>query len=215
MTASIWYISKYVTPQYAAKLGARGFHILREFARLGHRAVLITSDSNHLATPPRLRGPRFHENVNGVDVHWLRTRKYRSADSIGRIISWLDFEWRLFRMPHTELPRPEVIIVSSLSLLTILNGLWLRRRYRCKLVFEVRDIWPLTLVGTGGYSPRNPIIMLLAWIEKLGYSRADLIVRYHAESAGTCRRGGRRQLAPWSAYRKALASKLSIIRRSL
>lgn len=176
MPLTIWYISKYVTPPYAAKVSARGFLLLREFVREGHCAVLITSDSNHLATPPKLTGPRLNEEVDGVDVHWLRTWKYSGARSIGRMISWLDFEWRLWRMPKSDLPRPDVLIVSSLSLLTVLNGIWLRRKYGCKLVFEVRDIWPLILTESGKISAWNPLVILLGWIERLGYRRADLIV---------------------------------------
>lgn len=176
MSKTVWYISKYVVPVYAARVGARGFLLLREFVRRGHRAVLITSDSNHLATPPQLLTSYFSESIDGVDVHWLRTLKYRKARSIGRILSWLDFEFRLWRFPKAALPRPDVIIVSSLSLLTILTGFWLRRRYRCKLVFEVRDIWPLVLVEAGNFSRLNPIIILLGCIERLGYTYADLIV---------------------------------------
>ena len=97
MKKNIWYISKYVTPPYAAKVGTRGFLILREFARLGYSALLITSDSNHLATPPRFEGQCLEEVVDGVVVRWLRTRKYRGARSLGRVVSWLDFEWQLWQ----------------------------------------------------------------------------------------------------------------------
>jgi glycosyltransferase involved in cell wall biosynthesis len=79
-------------------------------------------------------------------------------------------------MPKTQLPKPDVIVVSSLSLLTVLNGLLLRRKYRCKLVFEVRDIWPLTMVEEAGYSRFNPFVMLLGWVERFGYKRADCVV---------------------------------------
>jgi glycosyltransferase involved in cell wall biosynthesis len=174
--AAIWYISKYVTPPGTAKVGARGFLILREFIRAGHKAVLITSDSNHLATPPKLHTPRLHETVDGVEVHWLRTRKYSGPRSLGRILSWFDFEFQVWRLPLKTLPKPDVVIVSSLSPLTIFNGLRLRHRYGCKLVFEIRDIWPLVLTTVGGMSPRHPAVKFLAWVERLGYRRADLIV---------------------------------------
>jgi len=173
---SIWYISKYSGPPYAAKVGARGFLLLREFARMGNKPVMITSDSNHLATPPHLKAAQLYEQIEDVDVYWLRTKKYKGARSIGRIISWFDFEFQLWRMPKENLPIPDIIIVSSLSLLTIVNGLWLRRRYGCKLIFEVRDIWPMVLTESGGFSPLNPFVIFLGWIEKLGYKTADLIV---------------------------------------
>ena len=176
MSATIWLISKYVAPVNAAKVGARGFLLLREFARLGHRPVLITSDSNHVANTPVLAGRLLDERVDGVQVRWLRTFKYGNPSSFRRILSWFDFEWKLWRMPHSNLPVPEVVIVSSLSLLTILTGLRLRRRYGCQLVFEVRDIWPLLLYAAGNLSPLHPLCLFLGYLERLGYRHADLIV---------------------------------------
>lgn len=176
MQGSVWYISKYVTPPYASRVGTRGFMLLREFARAGHSAVLLTSDSNHLATPPSFSGSHFCETVDGVEVRWLRTIKYGTARSFRRILSWFHFEWQLLRLPKASLPKPDVVIVSSLSLLTVLTGLWLRQRYRCRLVFEVRDIWPLVLVDIGKVHPWHPLVLLLGWVERLGYRKADLVV---------------------------------------
>jgi len=150
--------------------------IMRELARMGHRTVIFTSDSSHFARAPDFAGTHLVSEVEGVGVCWIRTLKYGAAKSFRRVLSWLDFEWRLFRLPKNDFPKPDVIIVSSLSLLTIFNGLLMRLRYRCPLVFEVRDIWPLTIIEEGGYSPRNPFVVGLAWIERLAYARADVVV---------------------------------------
>jgi len=172
----IWYISKYVVPPTQAGVGSRGFHILREIARMGHQCLLVTSDSNHLAKIPALEEPYRLETVQGVDVCWLRTRKYVGAKSLGRALSWLDFEWKLLRHRKRSLPKPDVIIASSLSPLTILNGIWLKHKFKCRLVFEVRDIWPLTIVEEGNFSRFNPFVIALGLIERIGYCRADQIV---------------------------------------
>ena len=174
--ACIWYISKYVAPPARASAGGRGYLIMRELALRGHRCVVVTSDSNALTEVPELEQPYLRQEVEGLDLWWVRTLKYQVAKSPRRILSWLHFEWRLFLMPKASLPRPDVIIVSSLSLLTILNGFLLRRRYGCRLIFEIRDIWPLTIIEEGGFSPRNPLVRLLGWVEKLGYRHADAIV---------------------------------------
>lgn len=173
MKKNIWYISKYVAPSYAAKVSARGFLILSALAKKGHQCTLITSDSNHLINAPIFHGSIMQECVDDVDVTWLKTWKYKGARSLGRMVSWLDFEWQLFKMPKKMLTKPDVIIVSSLSLLTILNGLWLKRKYGSKLIFEVRDIWPMVLVTSGGVNPYNPFVLLLSWLEKLAYKKAD------------------------------------------
>lgn len=143
---------------------------------MGLRVVLITSDSNQLGQMPKVEKAYTHQHADGMDVWWVRTLKYKVAKSLRRILSWLDFEWRLWLMPKTEMPRPDVVVVSSLSLLTILNGFGLRWRYGCRLVLEIRDIWPLTLTQEGGFSRWNPLVLGLAWIEWLGYRYSDVIV---------------------------------------
>lgn len=150
--------------------------IMKEVARLGYQSVLVTSDSIHLANVPHLNKAYQIEFGDGMRICWVRTYKYKSAKSLSRIISWLDFELGLLRMPKGDLPTPDIIIISSLSLLSILSGFILRSRFKCRLVFEIRDIWPLTLTEEGGYSPYNPLILLLAFIEKLGYRYADIVV---------------------------------------
>jgi glycosyltransferase involved in cell wall biosynthesis len=172
----VWYVSKYVAPPGKGSASGRGYLLMKELARSGDRVVIITSDSNELAQVPVLDRPYMHQSIDGMDLWWVRTLKYQVAKSARRILSWMDFEWRIFRMPKKELPTPDVLVVSSLSLLTILNGFLLRRRYGCRLVFEIRDIWPLTLTEEGGFRPSNPFVMLLAMIEWLGYRYSDAIV---------------------------------------
>ena len=149
---------------------------MREFAKLGHMSIILTSDSNTLANVPTVTNDYYFQHLEGVGLYWIRTLKYKTAKSFRRILSWLHFEWRLLRMPKHDLPKPDVVVVSSLSLLTIFNGLLIRYRTKCRLVFEVRDIWPLTLTEEGGFSRWNPLVVALSWVEKLGYRSCDAIV---------------------------------------
>lgn len=149
---------------------------MRELTRMGHSSVILTSDSNQLAQVPNLSQSVLIQEVEGMTLCWIRTMKYSVAKSMRRILSWLDFEFRLWRMPKEPLPKPDAIIVSSLSLLTILNGFWLRRKYRCRLILEIRDIWPLTITEEGGFSRWNPLVLGLGLIERLGYRYADEVV---------------------------------------
>lgn len=172
---NIWYISKYAI---SAKYGfeSRHFCLAREFNSFGAHTIVIASDSIHNARIPRFEA-RYHREFNkGVETWWIRTIRYKKAHSPVRILSWLEFEIKLWMIPKRMLPKPDVVIASSLSLLSILNGYRLKRKYGCKLIFEVRDIWPLTLIEEGGFSRKNPGIVLMAWIEKFGYRHADIIV---------------------------------------
>ena len=175
MTDCVWYISKYFGLP-ANRVGSRAFLLLREFPAFGVRPLVITASGNHLFASREFSEPSMTETIDGLEICWLNLRKYAGAQSLGRIMSWVEFEWKLWRLPKQNLPKPTVIVVSSLSLFTIFNGLRLRSRYECRLIFEVRDIWPLTIVEEGGFSRRNPFVMVLQWIERLAYRKSDAIV---------------------------------------
>lgn len=175
MNKNVWIISKYASPlKYG--FASRHFYFAQEFNNLGYDTTVISSDSNHLVAFPKFKQRFTSEIIDSVKTIWLRTKKYKGANSIGRIISWIDFEFKLNLLNKKRLPRPDIIIVSSLSLLTILTGIRLKHKYKCKLIFEIRDIWPLTIIQLGGYSLKNPFVKLLQHIEKKGYKASDIIV---------------------------------------
>lgn len=171
----IWCISKYASPPRYG-VGARLYYIAREFVKLGAEVVIISSDSNHLAKYPESKKTINIEEYDGLTHAWIKTLKYKKNASIKRFLSWFDFEFKLNRIHKQNFSKPDVVIVSSLSLFSIIYGIFLKRKYSCKLVFEVRDIYPLTLTEEFGVSKFNPMVLLLAVIEKIGYKSSDLIV---------------------------------------
>lgn len=172
---TIWCISKYAsTPKYG--VGAKLFYVAREFSEMGHNVLLIGSDSNHLAKYPKSEYKYNFEQYGKLKYMWIKTYKYVRSASIKRFISWLDFEFKLYRFNFSVKKKPDIVIVSSLSLLTVLFGIYLKKRYNSKLVFEIRDIHPLTLIEEFGVNKFNPMVLFLGMIEKIGYKNADLIV---------------------------------------
>ncbi len=176
MKKTIWYVTKYFSPKTPTSPGGRGWFLVDEMQSAGRQVVVISSDSNNLVDLPVLPSRVTVQVTDGVQIVWLKTMKYTVAKSLRRIFSWFHFEWNLFWFDKKNLPHPDVLIVSSLSLLTIINGLFLQKKYKCRLIFEVRDIWPLTIVEEGGFSKNNPFVRGLAWLERLAYKKSDAIV---------------------------------------
>lgn len=168
-------ISKYASPPKYG-VAARLFYLAKEFVSKGHKVTLMTSNSTHLADFPKTHKVFVREDIDGVDTIWFNNRSYKKTASASRVLSWFDFEKSLFRFSKEELNVPDVVIVSSLSLLSIFYGWTLKRKFKAKLIFEVRDIWPLTLVEEGGVSKYHPFALFMAAVEKFGYRVADLIV---------------------------------------
>lgn len=172
---NIWCISKYASiPKYGA--AARFYYLAKEFSKTNDQVVLLTSDANHLCQYPETDTRYNYVKEDGIDICWIKTLKYSKAASIKRVMSWFDFEFKLFAMDKKRFNKPDVVVVSSLSLLSIAYGYYLKKKYKAKLVFEIRDIWPLTLVEEGGFSSKHPLSIFLGIIEKFGYKKADLVV---------------------------------------
>ena len=143
-------------------------------ANRGHNVKVFTSTSNHfLFSQPE----EYQESFDGITVHWLKTVNYYNPYGFLRIISWFDFELKLFfKLRKLEIQKSDMLIVSSLSLLSIYNGVYLKKKFGCKLLLEIRDIWPLVLNRISNFSQFNPFYLLLQWLEKFGYKNADLII---------------------------------------
>lgn len=173
---NIWCISKYASPPNYSKMPARFFILAKEFMKLGNDVTLITSDSNHLAHFPPTEVTYNKESFEGLPIIWIKTKKYGKTASISRVLSWFDFEKKLFLMDISHHSKPNVVIISSLSIFSILYGYYLKKKFGTFLVFEIRDIWPLTMTEEGGFSKWHPLVILIGMIEKIGYKYSDLIV---------------------------------------
>lgn len=173
---NIWCISKYASPAKYSKMPARLFYLCQEWIKSGHDVTLFTSDSNHLADFPKTNKTYNYERIDGVPVYWVKTKKYKKTASLSRILSWFDFEKSLFLFNRKSLKKPDIVIVSSLSILSIIYGYFLKIKYKTPLVFEIRDIWPLTMTEEAGFSKWHPLVLFIGWIEKFGYKKSDLIV---------------------------------------
>ena len=161
----VWIINQYAgSPAHGMEY--RHFELGRELTSLGMTVVVISGSYSHLFTQqPRTRGGYTVERIDGVTYCWVKIPAYRRAMSLGRVFNMVVFMLRLYRLPVDRFPRPDAIIVSSPSLFPILPAERLARRWRSRLIFEVRDLWPLTLQELGGLSSRHPLVVVMRWFE--------------------------------------------------
>lgn len=166
-------VSKYA-PLRGLGSNPRWYQLAHSMMASGYEFEIITSDSNHGSSIKHNMQPVEMVTIDEVRFRVIRTVKYRRSSSIARVISWFDFDLKLFR--HCRHLAPEVVVISSLSLTSIIFGIFLKWWQGSRLVFEVRDIWPLTMIEEGGFSRFHPLALYLRFIELWGYQRADLIV---------------------------------------
>jgi glycosyltransferase involved in cell wall biosynthesis len=174
--AVVWMINQYAgSPRHGMEY--RHYHLARALTEQGHRAVIVSGTRSHLFTrPPQVRARFTSEVIDGITYCWVRVPGYERAISVRRVVNMGAFALGLMRLPVGRLPAPDAILVSSPSLFPLPVAARWARRFGARLVFEVRDIWPLTLRELGGLSERHPLVALMQPLEDYGYRRADAVV---------------------------------------
>jgi glycosyltransferase involved in cell wall biosynthesis len=171
-----WIVNQYAgSPRHGMEY--RHFYLARALAEHGHDPIVVSGSRSHLFTaPPAVSRVFTLEPVDGLTYCWVKLPPYERAVSIGRVVNMAAFAAALERLPTGRLRRPDAIVVSSPSPFPILVAARWARRFGARLVFEVRDIWPLSLQELAGLSPRHPLVVLMQRLEDYAYRVSDSVV---------------------------------------
>jgi glycosyltransferase involved in cell wall biosynthesis len=171
-----WLINQYAsTPETG--IGGRHYSLARELAKQGHDVYLIAASYTHLLRkPPNISEAFSIQDTGNFKFVWVKLPNYSEAHSKQRVLNWFLFAWKLRKLPTIIPDKPHAILYSSPSLVGSLGAHWLADHFQVPLTFEVRDIWPLTLMEIGGYSPHHPLILFLQWVEDRAYRDSKRVV---------------------------------------
>jgi glycosyltransferase involved in cell wall biosynthesis len=176
----ILYISQYFPPEMGAP-AARASELAMHWARKGHEVSVLTGFPNHPTgvVPPewkaQLRKLTYRERINGVNVFrtWLWPLPNRKAHERMRNYASFCVSAALRGM---TIPRPDVVIASSPQLLVGLSGWWIAFSRQLPFVFEVRDLWPESLIAVGVGQENSFLHHTLAAVAKFLYEHSHRIV---------------------------------------
>jgi len=156
----------------------RPYYLAREFVRLGHHTTITAASVSHVrAVSPTMKSAVKEEEIDGIRYVWLKTLAYK-GNGVRRVINMLTFVARLLihRSQLVGAFRPDVVIASSTYPLDIVPAAVISREHGARLVFEVHDLWPLSVIEVGGLSKWHPFVILLQLAEDFAYRRADRVV---------------------------------------
>ncbi|KGL63250.1 glycosyltransferase family 4 protein [Polaribacter sp. Hel1_85] len=160
--------------------GERHYYFSKYWIKKGYDVKIISGSYNHLFH----NQPKINQKQNftlekleeGITFCWVKIPEY-DGGSIFKLWSMIVFAIKTAFLKKELLGKPDVILVSSMPIFPILTGWFLKRKYKVKtLFFEIRDLWPLTPMYLKGYSKNHPMVILMRWVEKFGYKKADYII---------------------------------------
>lgn len=174
---SIWYIHPYAGgPGVGSHF--RPYELCRAWnTDHGCRARVIFPSFHHLLTADREHGRSFR--VGPVDYHAVSSPRYH-GNSLHRVVQMALFTSRLVAFGRELVRaqaavRPDVVIASSPHPFCAVASARLARAFGARFVFEIRDIWPLSLTELGEAPPWHPFVLLAGACEKLALRRSDLV----------------------------------------
>lgn len=174
---TVWIVNHYALPPGGAG-GTRHYSLASQLVRHGWDVEIFAASVELNTGLQRLEGATLvrRETLGDIKFNWIRTNRYH-GNGVGRMVNMLVFAVLLL-MPFAVrgLSRPSVVVGSSVHPFAAWAGAVLASRFEVPFVFEVRDLWPETLIDLGRIRRTSFLARALFSLEKWLYQRADRIV---------------------------------------
>jgi glycosyltransferase involved in cell wall biosynthesis len=172
----VWIVNHYASaPDRPA--GTRHYELARQLVRRGHSVTIFAAGFGHESgRETRLTSGALHRSdwFDGVRFVWLRTIPYR-GNTWRRQLNMLSF-LATFVVVQTREKAPDTVVGSTVHPFAAFGGwlvAWLRG---AEFVFEIRDLWPQTLVDLGAMRVGSPGERLLRALEAFLVRRASVVI---------------------------------------
>lgn len=172
----VWILNHYaITPDMAG--GTRHFDLGKELVRQGCQVVIFASGFDYVSRKYLKVNPKERlrtEELAGVRFVWLNTFPYHRNDW-RRVTGMVSYGFRVLKAARS-FNRPDTVIGSHVHPFAALAGWWLAKRHKARFIFEVRDLWPQTLIDMGAMKDTGlPARLLYAW-ERFMCLKAEKII---------------------------------------
>lgn len=175
--STLWIVNHYAGDPRKSAGGTRHFSLGRELTKLGWDVAVIAASTDHPSgRRPGGMGLWRDAAIERVTFRWLWAPRYE-GNGLLRVLNMVAFPLLLLLPGVTSgLRRPDAIVGSTVHPLAAWAGYRMARRYKVPFVFEIRDLWPETLVQMGALKPGHPVERLLRLLEAHLCTRAAAIV---------------------------------------
>ncbi len=172
---NIWIVDHYSVPVKYYPL-ARQRNFARYLIKKGHDVTIFCASSVHNSTQNLIEDDNLYKEIYEDDIRYVLIKcKGYKGNGLKRVYNMLEFA---FKMPKVlgKYRQPDIIISTSMTQFACAQGIRLARKYKCKVIAQITDLWPETLISYGIMKEYNPIILGLRLLEKWTYQEADRVI---------------------------------------
>lgn len=154
----------------------RHYNIAKCLKEAGYNPTVFVGSSLHNTDKQIVEKGQLYTKYPhcNFDYVFVKTCHYKK-NMKKRILSMCQFYHRVLHISK-EFERPDVIIGSSVHPLACVAALKLSKKYQCKNIIEIRDLWPESLIEYGIIKRHSLIAKTLYLLEKYLYTKTDDIV---------------------------------------
>lgn len=168
----IIYLHQYfTTPNMSGS--TRSYEFARRLVQMGHEVEMITSWRQ-----PHQSNDWFLTEEAGIKVHWLPLAYSNNMNFIQRLKSFIFFAWK--SAIKAMKVNADIVFASSTPLTISIPAVYISKKKKIPMVFEVRDLWPDVPIAMKIL--KNPILIYLSkLLENWTYKNSNSIVALSPE----------------------------------
>lgn len=179
MKKKVWILNHHATDMYLDR-GGRHYWFAKELIKNGYEPIIICASFVHKGKDNYIEDKKdfiikYSENIPFV---FIKTKPHQ-GNGKARIKSMFEYLYRVLKSSNgikKEFGKPDVIIGSSVHPLACVAGIVLGKKYKCKKISEIRDLWPETLLMMGYVKENSFLSKVLYFGEKMIYKYSDSII---------------------------------------
>ena len=156
----------------------RSYNLAKYLNEVGLETKIVSNAFFHkFYKLPKANNKINLEKIDGINYFWVKTRKYHGR-GLFQIFNQIEFTLKLYF--HYDFFGPkdfyDYIICSSPPPIAFVAAKKIASYHNAKLIFEIRDLWPLVIKEVGNFSSFNPYIIFIKLIEYYAVNKSDHIV---------------------------------------
>ena len=179
MKKEIWILNHYATDMFFDE-GGRHYWLGKELIKKGYKITIFCANTIHKSDKivSIKKGMLRCAKKDGLQFVFVKTKMYQ-GNGLSRVKNMLAYTLnmlRLYRKYGRKYGKPDIIYASSVHPFALYAGLKIAMYYNIKLISEIRDLWPLTLIAFGRLKKDSILARMMFWYEKKIYERTDELI---------------------------------------